>query len=143
MKRKGICGSQLSHIPHIPSISVFPTYPALCEMCPNTEFFWSVFSCIRTEYGEIRNIFPYPLRMRQNTDQKKLRIWTLFTQCSISLDILHISFSVALSFSEKRGITIAMRYAWYFARKIFFCRLPVSMLHHRNSSILKCHVPAD
>ena len=79
MKRKGICGSQLSHIPHIPSISVFPTYPALCEMCPNTEFFWSVFSCIRTEYGEIRNIFPYPLRMRQNTDQKKLRIWTLFT----------------------------------------------------------------
>ena len=36
-------------------------------------FFWSVFSRIRTEYGEI-------LQMRQNTDQKKLRIWTLFTQ---------------------------------------------------------------
>ena len=25
-------------------------------------------------------IFPYSLRMRENTDQKKLRIWTLFTQ---------------------------------------------------------------
>ena len=25
----------------------------LCEKCPNTEFFWSVFSCIWTEYGEI------------------------------------------------------------------------------------------
>ena len=27
--------------------------PALREKCPNTEFFWSVFSRIRTEYGEI------------------------------------------------------------------------------------------
>ena len=24
---------------------------------------------------------PYSVRMRENTDQKKLRIWTLFTQC--------------------------------------------------------------
>ena len=46
----------------------------LPEKCPNTEFFWSVFSRIRTEYGEII------VQMRENTDQKKLRIWTLFTQ---------------------------------------------------------------
>ena len=44
-------------------------------------FFWSVFACIRTEYGEIRSISPYSVRMRENTDQKKLRTWTLFTQC--------------------------------------------------------------
>ena len=44
-------------------------------------FFWSVFSCIWTEYGEILHISPYSVRMRENTDQKKLRIWTLFTQC--------------------------------------------------------------
>ena len=43
-------------------------------------FFLSVFSCIETEYGEIRSIFLYLVRMRDNTDQKKLRIWTLFTQ---------------------------------------------------------------
>ena len=43
-------------------------------------FFWSVFSRIRTEYGEIRSISPYSVRMRENTDQKKFRIWTLFTQ---------------------------------------------------------------
>ena len=42
--------------------------------------FWSVFSRIRTEYGEILRISPYSVRMRENTDQKKLRIWTLFTQ---------------------------------------------------------------
>ena len=39
----------------------------LCEMCPNTEFF-------------LVHIIPYSVRMQENTDQKKLRIWTLFTQ---------------------------------------------------------------
>ena len=36
-------------------------------------FFWSVFPRIRTEYGEILR---YLVRMRENTDQKKLLIWT-------------------------------------------------------------------
>ena len=45
--------------------------------------FWSVFSRIRTKYGEIRSISPYSVRMRENTDQKILRIWTLFTQCLV------------------------------------------------------------
>ena len=44
-------------------------------------FFWSVFSCISTEYGEIRSISRYSVRIRENTDQEKLRIWTLLTQC--------------------------------------------------------------
>ena len=43
-------------------------------------FFCSVFSRIQTEYGEIRSICPYSVRMWKNTDQKKLRIWTHFTQ---------------------------------------------------------------
>ena len=43
---------------------------ALCEMCPNTEFF-------------LVCIFPYSVRMRENTDQKKLRIWTFFTQWNL------------------------------------------------------------
>ena len=41
-------------------------------------FFWSVFSHIRTEYGEKLRISLYAVRMRESTDQKKLRIWTLF-----------------------------------------------------------------
>ena len=40
------------------------------EKCPYSELFWSVFSRIRTEYGEIRSISPYPIRMRENTNQK-------------------------------------------------------------------------
>ena len=32
-------------------------------------------------WSTIQSISPYSVRMRENTDQKKLRIWTLFTQC--------------------------------------------------------------
>ena len=46
-------------------------------------FFWSAFSHIRTEYGEIQSTFPYSVRMKENKDQKKLRIWALFTQCLV------------------------------------------------------------
>ena len=48
-------------------------------------FLWSVVSCIRTEYGDLRSKSPcsvriqslYSVRIQENTDQKKLRIWTL------------------------------------------------------------------
>ena len=33
-------------------------------------YFCSVFSCFRTEYGEIRSINPYSLRIQENTYQK-------------------------------------------------------------------------
>ena len=54
----------------------------LCEICPNTELFL-VFSRIWIEYAEILRISPYSVRIRENTDQKKLRIWILSTQCSV------------------------------------------------------------
>ena len=41
----------------------------LCEKCPYLQLFWSVFSRIRTEHGEIRSISPYLIRMRENADQ--------------------------------------------------------------------------
>ena len=53
-----------------------------CVKCVQIRSFpWSIFSRIWTEYGEILGISPYSVRMRENTDQKKLHIWTLFTQC--------------------------------------------------------------
>ena len=41
-----------------------------------------VFSRIRTEYGVY--LSEYSVRIRENTDQKKLPIWTIFTQCICS-----------------------------------------------------------
>ena len=46
------------------SVSIQKRKKALCEKCPYSELFWSVFSDIWTEYGEI-----YSVRMRENTDQ--------------------------------------------------------------------------
>ena len=37
--------------------------------CPYSELFWSVISCIRSEYVEILLISPYSVRMRVNADQ--------------------------------------------------------------------------
>ena len=44
---------------------------------------WSVFSCIQTEYGDPHRKSPYSVQIQDNTDRKKLRIWTLFTQCAL------------------------------------------------------------
>ena len=43
---------------------------SLRKNCPNTEFFWSVFSCIWTEYRDLRSKFPYSVQIRENADQK-------------------------------------------------------------------------
>ena len=50
-------------------------------------FFWSVFSCIQTEYGDLRNKSPYSVQIQEKTDQKKLHIWTLFTQWQASKNV--------------------------------------------------------
>ena len=42
----------------------------LRKKCPYSEFFWSVFSRIRTEYGEIFRISPYLVGMWEYVDQK-------------------------------------------------------------------------
>ena len=40
----------------------------LHEKCPNEEFFWSIFSYIWTEYGDLLQKFPYSVRLQENTD---------------------------------------------------------------------------
>ena len=47
-------------------------------------FSWSVFSCFLTEYGDLWSKSLYSVRIQENMDQKKLRIWTLFRQSTIS-----------------------------------------------------------
>ena len=53
-------------------------------------FLWSVFFRIRPEYGDLLRKSPYLVRIQENTDQKRLRIWTLFIQWEISyIEILY------------------------------------------------------
>ena len=40
-------------------------------------FFWSAFSCIRAEYGDLLRKSPYSVQVQEIQTRKKLRIWTL------------------------------------------------------------------
>ena len=42
----------------------------LREKCSDSEFYWSVFSLIRAEYGEFLRISQYTVWMRKSKDQK-------------------------------------------------------------------------
>ena len=42
----------------------------MSEKYPYLEFFWSVFSRIWTEYGELLRICQYSVKMRENMDHK-------------------------------------------------------------------------
>ena len=59
----------------------------LHEKCLNTEFFWSVFSCIWTGNRDLRSKSPYSVWMKEKTDQKTLRISTLFTQWEFFIEL--------------------------------------------------------
>ena len=59
---------------------IFQVHMQCVKIVQKRSFFSSVFYRIMTEYGEILRISLHLVRMRENTDQKKLCIWTLFTQ---------------------------------------------------------------
>ena len=48
-------------------------YFALRKKCPYSDLLWSVFSHIRTKYGQILRISPYSIRMRKNTNQNHFK----------------------------------------------------------------------
>ena len=60
--------SSVKEIENVVSLQLYKEL-TLRKKCPYSELFWSAFSCIRTEYGEIRSISPYSVRMRENVDQ--------------------------------------------------------------------------
>ena len=51
---------KFSYVTEIITCSIFNTnflkFITLCEKCPNSEFFWSIFSCSQTEYGDVLGI---------------------------------------------------------------------------------------
>ena len=59
-------------------IFMYPPTTALRQKCQNTEFFWSVFSCIWTKYEDLLHKSPCSVRTQENMDQKNLCIWTFF-----------------------------------------------------------------
>ena len=64
---------------------------SLREKCPYSEFFWPVFSCIPTEYGEIFCIFLYSVRMRENTGKRNSE-YGHFPRSDFQADYLHCNY---------------------------------------------------
>ena len=58
----------------------------LQENCSYSEFFWYVFSHIRTEYGEIRCISPYSAECRKIRTRKTLNVDTFQGVIKIYVD---------------------------------------------------------
>ena len=63
---------------------------SLQRKCPNAEFFL-VRIFLYSDWTRRFTQSPYSVRIHENMDQKKLRIWTLFTQCihKINIEIKH------------------------------------------------------
>ena len=69
------CNAQLrslifSSIPGLAFRFHHSTIPPLRKKCPYSEFFWSVYSHIRSEYGDLRSKYPYSLQMRKIRTRK-------------------------------------------------------------------------
>ena len=71
-------------------------------------FFWSVFSRIRTECGEIRSISPYSVRIRENTEQKT-SVFGHFSRSVKSDDLQDIHFLKIYSVSFELQLNLSTR----------------------------------
>ena len=80
----------------------FSISDALHENCPNTEFF-------------LVRIFLYLFRIQENKDQKKPRIWTLFTQLR--------EFRVRASYFSTSVIFVC-KFTFYFSPKVLLSVAP-------------------
>ena len=88
-------------------------------------YFWSVFSRIRTEYGEILRISPYSVRMLENTDQKN-SVFEHFSRSASDYELDHDRLEVITSDYKRR---VAWK-EWLFWNERFLCK--TSKLHRRD-----------
>ena len=91
---------------------------SLRKKYPYLEFFWSIFSCIRTKYGKVRsNLSVFTLNAGKY-ELEKLRIRSLFTQC--------VSFYTPWKYQKNRGFLMLLRCIgrdwWHeMSTKLFWC----------------------
>ena len=102
---------------------------SLCEKYPYSEFLWSLFTRIRTEYRQILFISPFLVQMWENTDQKNSKYGrfsrsvflnleqSLFTTSETELDYYHYRVSVRVA----EGLTFRILGNLEISRKSLKC----------------------
>ena len=107
-----VCKFNVTYASSSSTIKVFPYLHvflhkwklSLREKRPNTEFFWSVFSRIRTEYAERRSISPY-----------SVKCWKI--QARKSSVFGHFSRGVCIGRNKKNKFKTASKYCKFFNQR--------------------------
>ena len=55
------------------SLQCLETTLSTTEKCSYSEFLWSAFSCMQTQYGDLRSKSLYSVGMRENADQENFK----------------------------------------------------------------------
>ena len=81
----------------------------LHEKCPYSKLFWSAFSRIRTEYGEMQSM--YSVQMRENADQNnsECRHFSPIDSCSILAtfcEVLSLKYTKPPNFATLRSLSV-------------------------------------
>ena len=89
-------------------------------------FFWFVFSCIRTEYGDLQSKSPYTVRIQENADQKKCVFGHFSRSNSLIVEIKANSMVSIFKNSLQQFASLRFYYCtcrWYFvflSTKLYF-----------------------
>ena len=68
-----------SLLPNVPVGEILISSNNLCVKSVQVAiFFWPVFSCIWTEYGDLLHKSHYSVKLQENTNKTKIPIWRLF-----------------------------------------------------------------
>ena len=116
-------------------------FDPLREKCPNTEFFpVRIFPHLDRIRRDILRIYPYLVQMRENTDQKKLRIWTLFTQWSAQPINSSFRHSVLYpSVGSSSAILMAFVILLIFLFPVWRVRSGLTLLEKSNQTVTKIY----
>ena len=88
----------------------------LRERCPNLEFFWSIFSRIRTKCGEILCISLHAVQMHENADQKNCKYGHFLRSVNLSVMTAKSCFVILLKLPFSMGVLLLVN----FLHNIFF-----------------------
>ena len=82
----------------------------LRKKCLYSELFWTAFSRIQTEYGEIRSISPHSVRMRENADHNnhKYVVFSCSYTCCSSSGSANTTSSLLKSLTEVLSLFVLL-----------------------------------
>ena len=76
------------------------------------DLFWSAFSCIQTEYGEVNPISPYLVQMRENVEKRGEKCWKMPGNIFYAVKLVHIRY-------KELYITVKQLFPWNYSSLFF------------------------